>query len=368
MVSEFSFQKIAYIIYLNDGPESGVFKKIVDTLRIWIELKINTKLFVLTSNAKSFENLQQFQDIFIQVFPFNGHIDRYKKFKTLSQQVIQYNPDLVYFRYQSFSPDYLRLAYLFPVFVEINSDEMAERLSSDLISYTYNLVTRSLILTNATGCVFVSPELARKKSFKKFKKPNLVLGNGIDLRRFKKLPRSMNKTPQLVFLGTPGQSWHGIDKIVKLAKLFPDWLFHIIGPKKTEFEDVPKNVIIHGFLSSSEYISIYKSIDIGIGTLALHRKGYSETSAIKILEYLAYGIPVILGYKETNFPKTTRFILRLPNCEQNIEPYKRRIKIFVNYWMNHRVDPHNISSIDSISIEHKRFKFFEEIISTRNKL
>lgn len=359
MINNFKFKKIAYIIYLNDGPDSGVFKKIIDTLRMWIEFKIIPHLFILTSNAKVFEETPKFQDFKITILAFAGYLNRYTQFHKLTNQVFKFNPDLVYFRYQSYSIDYTRLASSFPIFVEINSDEITERRSTNLISHYYNLATRGLILKKASGFVFVTAELTRRKTFYKFNKPTLILANGINLKRIKELPHTHNKYPQLAFLGTPGQPWHGIDKIVKLAKLFPNWIIHIIGPDKSEFKEIPENLNIYGFLPHNDYLKIYNSIDVGIGTLALHRKGMNETSALKILEYLAHGIPVILGYKDTSFPKNRRFILKLPNVEDNIIPFKKRIEIFVNYWRNKRVRQSDISSIDSNKIEQKRLRFFE---------
>ncbi|MHA1337517.1 MAG: hypothetical protein ACTSPW_17535, partial [Promethearchaeota archaeon] len=81
------------------------------------------------------------------------------------------------------------------------------------------------------------------------------------------------------------------------------------------------------------------------------------------LEYLAFGLPVILAYEDTNLPNNSNFILRLPNVENNILPYVDKIKEFVFQWLNKRIDRKNITHIDSKNIEMKRLAFFNKILN-----
>jgi hypothetical protein len=52
-------------------------------------------------------------------------------------------------------------------------------------------------------------------------------------------------------------------------------------------------------------------MDIGVGGFALWRKGLSETTAIKMREYLHAGLPVIVGYTETGLSGRCPFVLTI---------------------------------------------------------
>jgi len=48
-------------------------------------------------------------------------------------------------------------------------------------------------------------------------------------------------------------------------------------------------------------INYVKRADVAIGALATYRKGMKETSTLKVREYLAYGLPVILDHHDPDF-------------------------------------------------------------------
>ena len=103
--------------------------------------------------------------------------------------------------------------------------------------------------------------------------------------------------------------------------------------------------------------------DIAVGTLALHRKGMAETSALKVAEYMAYGLPTIIGYQDTNFLNGAEFILELPNAPDNVERSLPLIQQFVTAWMGKRVPRQQIVHVDSAEKEKQRLAFFEQILS-----
>ena len=79
------------------------------------------------------------------------------------------------------------------------------------------------------------------------------------------------------------------------------------------------NVTAHGELTRERYRPVMQRADVAIGPLALHRKNLHEASALKVAEYLAHGIPVILGCPEAAFPDGAPFLLQLSNSEDNVE-------------------------------------------------
>ncbi|MFN3692462.1 MAG: hypothetical protein ACK4R7_06185, partial [Fervidobacterium sp.] len=76
---------------------------------------------------------------------------------------------------------------------------------------------------------------------------------------------------------------------------------------------------VYGMLFLDKYTPIMQQADIGISTLAPYRKKMNEASPFKVREYSALGLPVIIGYKDTDLPDGAPFILQIPNTEDNIE-------------------------------------------------
>src|SRR5205807_8242905 len=125
--------------------------------------------------------------------------------------------------------------------------------------------------------------------------------------------------PSLVYSGSPWQCWQVLDKLVQLAVAEPDWQFDVIGPRAAELRGAPENVAVHGFLDRERYAPLYARADVAVGQLALHRRGVDENSPLKVREYLAYGLPVISGHRDPDFPSPEPwFLLRLPNNESNV--------------------------------------------------
>ena len=159
--------------------------------------------------------------------------------------------------------------------------------------------------------------------------------------------------------------WHGLDKIVKLAAVIPEWSFHLVG---IGVEDVggaiPSNVKTWGALLYTEYLPLLAEADCAIGTLALHRKEMQEASPLKTREYLAHGLPVISGCRDTDFMEGADFLLELPNTEDNILPNTARIRAFVESWRGRRVDREKVRHLDTGEKERTRLRFFNQIVSS----
>ena len=173
----------------------------------------------------------------------------------------------------------------------------------------------------------------------------------------------------LVFIGSPNQSWHGLDKIIQLArKLGDDFLIHLVGPQEKDIADFnpPSNVIAYGY--RTDYTDILRKCHIAIGTLALHRKKMDEASPLKTREYLACGFPIIIAYEDSSFknlPQPPDFLLSVPNTENNIISSEsiERIRIFCLKNRDRVVSHSEIQHlIDSNIFEKKRIKFMEECV------
>ncbi|MNH72616.1 hypothetical protein D3C73_247870 [compost metagenome] len=167
---------------------------------------------------------------------------------------------------------------------------------------------------------------------------------------------------QLVFIGSPGQAWHGVDAIAELAKARPRWTFDIIGVDAAELPGpVPTNMIFHGRLARKDYQPLLERSDLAIGTLALYRKQMKEASPLKVREYLANGLPVITAYSETDFPEPMSFILQLPNSPGNVRDGLAQIDAFASAWRGKKVPRRMISHLDTRVKESQRLSYMKMI-------
>ncbi|MNP61531.1 hypothetical protein D3C76_1567280 [compost metagenome] len=100
---------------------------------------------------------------------------------------------------------------------------------------------------------------------------------------------------------------------------------------------------------------------MAIGPLALYRRGMKEASPLKVREYLAYGLPVINGYVDTDFKEEVPFILRIPNEPRNTVHASAAIEEFVHSWQGRRVDRSEVEHLDVAVKETARIAYMKRI-------
>ncbi|MDU2240723.1 MAG: glycosyltransferase [Paenibacillus sp.] len=399
--------KIAYLIHWNEGPESGVFKKIISQALSWQALGHETALFLFSrENAAAWMEAETGGlPVFREVY--RGRLGRTPRFKALIGQVRAWQPDVVYHRFDLYYPSLPRLLREYPSVLEINTNDVAElALEGRGLSLRrmYHLLTRRLVLEAAGGFVFVSGELARADGFRRYAKSYVVIGNGIPLEQFSAgrvaeaeafgrvvgpgevrtvhvsaaadLPaaagaRSDESHVRFVFISSPGQAWQGLDEIARLAAVKPDWRFDIIGPERGELEaaglQVPANMAFHGQLTRDRYQPLLDRADLAIGTLALYRKGMEEASPLKVREYLANGLPVIAAYRETDFPEPVPFFLELPGEPESVVRHLSAIESFARDWRGRRVDREHVRHLDVTVKEAARAAYMLRIARRRER-
>jgi hypothetical protein len=254
-----------------------------------------------------------------------------------------------------------------PTVLEMNTNYKGQySLHKSKIKYLYHFLTQDRILKRSHGMVFVAREIAG--AYKHYVKPTSVLGNGIDLVHHPQLPAPENPFPRLVFLGSPAAPWHGVDKILWLAHNFRQWQFDLIGPGPENLDrPLPPNMSVHGMLARIQYERIVEQADIAIGTLALHRNEMNEASPLKVREYLAYGLPTIIGYQDTDFQQPAPFLLQIPNTPDNVVTHAPVIAQFVEAWRGKRVPRDKIMHLDLNSKERERLLFFGKILEIERK-
>ena len=361
--------RIAYLVHLNLGPQSGVFQKVLKQARVWANAGHQVGLFVVTRNAEVREALGHAGlkhggtvCCYRHGLTIRSFIARLAAFKQVAKDVLAWEPDIVYTRQDLYYSPVRTVARLCRLVVEVNTNDLAEIRMHSTLQWLYHYLTRGLVLRSATGLVYPCQELAKLGHYRKFGKPYQIIGNGVALDEIQTAPPPKGSQLRLVFVGQARCPWHGLDKVVLLAKSFPEWRFDLIGVGLPDLGgQVPVNVVFHGPLGRSEYQEFLSAADCAIGTLALHREALNEASPLKTRECLAYGLPVIIGYRDTDLAADSPFVLELPNTETNVSDNLTLIQSFVEKWKGQRVPREAVLHLDYKVKEATRLHFFQTL-------
>lgn len=350
--------RIAYLLTWSGGAASGVYKKVADQTAAWTSKGVDAGIFVATTSRAvgDWQALPQTR--------FLGAFETALSSVTVQRRVLAaaraWAPDLAYVRStprHAFAADHLRSLRRV---VEIQTDDLAE---ARLLSTRRGLLARTTRRTchgGAIGLVFVTHELAASPSYAMFTPNRIVIGNGIDLARVTALPPAPSDgPPRLVFMGHPGTPWHGLDDVHALARARPDWEFDLVGPSASAASAPAPNVHFHGELTSAEYLPILARADVGLGSLALYLNGMDEASPLKTREYLALGLPVVGGYRDTDLPDDSPVFLRVPNRAGAIVEHAGELEEFMARWRGRRVAHEQIANLDTAVKESERLRFLE---------
>lgn len=349
--------KIAYLFLGSANTHTGVYQKILRQKNLWEKQGTDVKLFNLDMSPKQ----------------KNSAIAKYsfyeKKLREIISDIDKFQPTVVYARYLRYTPALNKLLRKYPVVFEINSDDVKESWLAGRSKGLFNVMTRHKTLGNASGLVFVTNELQKNKRFSKFNKESIVVSNGIEKLKKPKHPGKY-KTPTCVFIGSPQQPWHGVEKILYLAQKLPKTHFRFIGFTK---EKIPNNfrkfnnnnIFFHGYLDQRESNKIISKAHVGIGTLSLHVKEMEEACSLKVRQYVANGLPTILGYKDTDLSNTNSpYILQLDNTPDNVKKGLEKIKKFIAKSVRYKPEDVKKELFPKVAAEKKeaeRLEFFKKV-------
>lgn len=355
--------KVVYVVEWDAFRTSGVVRKVVSQFEAWNNQGVEAFL-VLVSPVHGANTLPVVEGENVSIVGYRSYPGGLHKVakaialrraRNLCQRL---RPDLIYYRQSSWTPGILALLSCAQRrVIEVNSNDLAEAHQYGALRAYYHLATRWLLINAVDGFVGVSREIT--ELYKTYGKPVVCIGNGFETTRITPRPVPHNLRPQLIFVGSPGQAWHGVDKLLGIADYFADMDFHIVG---IDLPSPPANFFVHGFLGGEELAKLYATIDCGFGSLALHRKKMEEASPLKSREYLAYGIPVIGAYLDTDVDGA-EFFLRLPNAETGVIDSVDFIRKFILTWKDKAIDMEAVRSrIDVAKKEGRRLDFMRALV------
>jgi len=174
------------------------------------------------------------------------------------------------------------------------------------------IITGYINLKQVKGAICVTSDIATYQD-KRANIQTFLYPNGIDLSSTKVLEdKRIDNETNIAFMCGTFSAWHGLDLLLKSVLENKKFIkknnvkIHLIGrilEKELDFINVNKlDLILHGSLPSEKYIKVLEKCDIGLDSLALNRKNLSEAAALKVREYLAFGLPIYSVYKDTAIP------------------------------------------------------------------
>ena len=291
--------------------------------------------------------------------------DRSSALSKLIQKVLSDNPDIIYLRWGMYTIPLRKLFHRIPVIIEINTNDLLQHRLLGFFLDHYNRLTRSISLSGADGLVFTTHELAEDPAFASFTRQRVVVSNGIDLDAYCSLSAPQTKIPHLVFIGTPDLPWQGVEKLVQLARDLTDIHIDIVGCSEIPgIADIPTNLTLHGYLGKVEYERVLAGATAAIGTLSLYEKGMQEAAPLKVRECVAFGIPLILPYIDTDLNDLQcSEILKIPNTADNIKRSENKIHEFLYRMVGKRLKRKELYGlIDIKRKEQKRLDFFQTFL------
>ena len=232
------------------------------------------------------------------------------------------------------------------------------------IKKMFYLSTKEWVMKSLDGLIAVTYEL--KNLYSRYKIPLATISNGYDYDGVQRANILLKDEVNLVFVSSE-LPWHGSAKVFELSTVLTQYRFHIVGPIPKGIDEKfldQENLIFHGVLDNRYLQELYSKMHIGIGSLSLYLYNLTEACPLKTREYLAYGLPVIIGYKDTDFAEEEDFILQIGNYPNNVEDHVEDIEKFVESWKTKRPDSEHIRSIiDYKKKEINRLNFLESIVA-----
>ncbi len=396
--------KVFYLYYYKPNLP-GVNNKIISKIKSLNELGIDVTILCFTSES-NLPHLKDFKVIYVKpqeqvklprIFNLkylsfcNQIISNYNNYKYLKSILINLDFDLLIMRYgtANYFFNKLVLYFKYKFIFEHNTHELEQLKlrykgifkSHSWITYEYlsEKYCGSKVLSNAAGLIGVTNEITNYErsriSDKNLLPLSITISNGIEVDKFPiNIPDNIKNEINLVMILGVNAEWHGLDRIINGLKNYKGnekVTLYIIG-KVNEIKCA--NVVYLGYLNTEQMNSFFciNNIHLGIASLALHRINIKEASVLKAREYLARGIPFVLGYIDTDFENNIineRFIYHVDANDTDIDVEKlvqfyNRVALINNY-------PQEIRNLAKekvdMSVKISQYKrFLDDIVKIKN--
>ena len=359
--------KIAYYLELNPSRHLGVYNKVMSQVSEWLKCH-DVRVFMISHCPEGAVKLDDYVKIYSSFLvkywdnPLARYLNRMLCFQMCKRDLYDFNPDVIYYRQNVYYPGLSELFGIAKTVVEVNHPIKINEGNYPAYVEKISSFFDERILKKASGFVCTSTHIKISLENEGLGAEKLVLSNGVSfLDVIPARDKTYNK-PRLIMVGTPGQPWQGYDKFIRMAEFLPEFNFFLVGPQMDEESTViPENFYSLGFKTQEELFSMYKNIDVGVGTLAAYRKGIGEASPLKTREYAKYGLPMIIGYHDTDLPDDHEKICNIGNHPDNVDENLELIADFVRKFHNKEKSMRGYEVLSSKSKEKNRLALFSKL-------
>ena len=136
--------------------------------------------------------------------------------------------------------------------------------------------------------------------------PAIRIENGVDTDTAS-LRNPVNDPGTIHVLALSSMSyWHGYDRLIRSLAEYKgssNVLIHMVGNDgggcMKEWKDLTyrhqltEKVLFHGPMYREELDQMFDLCDIGVSSMGMYRKGFEDTSELKIREYISRGLPIV---------------------------------------------------------------------------
>ena len=339
-------------IYSNFHKNIGIINKFDSFIHYFNKNGTDIILKPVILVPENFEAGQLFPELkFIPInfmAPANGFLDyiqgKIASVKKFIIEVKRHKPDFIYLRYPVADPIlFLTLKYLKKIYpdmkliTEHQTKELFEvKLLKKPLHFFLEYIFGKYIRNMLDGIVSMSKSISvyqKSQISSKIKNTRfLVLGNSVDLKknRIRRIvPGYDSEELKLGFVGNLS-SWHGIDRLIhglsdyigtRKIKLYLVGKGSEFDKLKSELNLIPskERVVFLGSLTGKDLADFYCSINIAVSSLALHRLEMTDGGPLKTPEYMAKGIPFIIGYNDLEIPPHFPFVFRVSSDDKPID-------------------------------------------------
>lgn len=160
------------------------------------------------------------------------------------------------------------------------------RAADGVVGVTQEVIDYQLIRAGADIPVFLGPNGAE---------PGLSVAD-----------RRSDMVPEIMFMASEFPAWHGLDLLISSMACEPHpAIVHVVGDVPADLRVACESVeglVLHGRLDTQRIRQLAEACWVGLGSLALWRKGMTQACTLKVREYLTMGLPVYAGYMDV-FPE-----------------------------------------------------------------
>lgn len=346
--------KVLFVCSLNKENSPGVYNKTlskIKSLKKYIPLDVlaflspdsnyNTKEFLFTSNGDYINVIKEI----LEKHNYEIVFMRYPRVTKQLLELLKLYPDRFIFEHNTLELNELKFGiksltlkdWIYLLFRDFNN------LKLNYLNPYYNEKKYGPeVLSLSKGGVCISKSVSNHESSRCNNYPILTLGNGVDFDSIDLLEGGINTDKiEILFVSGSSNKWHGLDRLIKGIQEYQGCkkiVLHIVGKyhyylsKQLKSIAKPHSVIVHGVISRSDINELANQCNIGIGSLALHRLGMYEGSTLKVREYMAMGLPFVLGYNDIDVDENYPYCKQFSSDETPISIYE--IEYFINNLKN----------------------------------